>query len=53
MCLCDEVTVYVRVCIVYVYGVNLAAQDLSRQDARVQDLNFNNSEMKLSITSLF
>ena len=28
-------------------------QDLLRQDARIQDLYFNISEMKLSITSLF
>ena len=34
-------------------GVNLTVQDLLRQDARVQDLYFNISEMKLSITSLY
>ena len=34
-------------------GVNLTVQDLLRQDARIQDLNFNISEMKLSITSLY
>ena len=28
-------------------------QDLLRQDARIQDLYFNISEMKLSITSLY
>ena len=28
-------------------------QDLLRQDARIQDLYFNISEIKLSITSLF
>ena len=36
-----------------VHGVNLTVQDLLRQDARIQDLYFNISEMKLSITSLF
>ena len=35
------------------FGVNLTVQDLLRQDARIQDLYFNISEMKLSITSLF
>ena len=34
-------------------GVNLTVQDLLRQDARIQDLYFNISEMKLAITSLF
>ena len=34
-------------------GVNLSVQDLSCQDTRIQDLYFNISEMKLSITSLF
>ena len=34
-------------------GVNLSVQDLLCQDARIQDLYFNISEMKLSITSLF
>ena len=34
-------------------GVNLTVQDLLCQDARIQDLYFNISEMKLSITSLF
>ena len=34
-------------------SVNLTAQDLLRQDTRIQDLYFNISEMKLSITSLF
>ena len=34
-------------------GVNLTVQDLLRQDARVQDLYFNISEMKLSILLLF
>ena len=34
-------------------GVNLTAQDLLRLDARIQNLNFNISEMKLSITSLY
>ena len=42
---------------VYIYssfvGVNLTVQDLLRQDARIQDLYFNISEMKLSITSLY
>ena len=33
--------------------MNLTVQDLLRQDARIQDLYFNISEMKLSITSLF
>ena len=33
--------------------VNLTVQDLLRQDARILDLYFNISEMKLSITSLF
>ena len=36
-----------------VNGVNLTVQDLLHQDARIQDLYFNISEMKLSITSLF
>ena len=34
-------------------GVNLSVQDLLRQDAKIQDLDFNISKMKLSITSLF
>ena len=34
-------------------GVNLTVQDLLHQDARIQDLYFNISEIKLSITSLF
>ena len=34
-------------------GVNLTVQDLLRRDARIQDLYFNISEMKLSITSLY
>ena len=34
-------------------GVNLLVQDLLCQDARIQDLYFNISEMKLSITSSF
>ena len=34
-------------------GVNLTVQDLLRQDARIQDLYFNISEMKLSITSVY
>ena len=33
--------------------MNLTVQDLLRQDTRIQDLYFNISEMKLSITSLF
>ena len=33
--------------------MNLTVQDLSRQDARIQDSFFNISEMKLSITSLY
>ena len=33
--------------------VNLTVQDHLRQDARIQDLYFNISEKKLSITSLF
>ena len=33
--------------------MNLTVQDLWRQDARIQDLYFNISEMKLSITSLY
>ena len=37
----------------YVHGVNLTVQELLRQDARIQDLYLNISEMKLSITSLF
>ena len=32
--------------------MNLTVQDLLHQDARIQDLYFNISEMKLSITSL-
>ena len=35
------------------FGVKLSVQDLSCQDARIQDMYFNISEMKLSITSLF
>ena len=35
------------------FGVNLTVQDLLHQDARIQDLYFNISEMKLPITSLF
>ena len=38
---------------IYIYGVKLTVQDLLRQDARIQDLYFNISEMKLSITSLY
>ena len=34
-------------------GVNLTVQDLLRLDARIQDLYFNISEMKLSFTSLY
>ena len=34
-------------------GVNLSVQDLLCQDTRIQDLYFNISEMKLSITLLF
>jgi len=34
-------------------SVNLSVQDLLWQDARIQDLYFNMSEMMLSITSLF
>ena len=33
--------------------MNLTVQGLLRQDARIHDLYFNISEMKLSITSLF
>ena len=33
--------------------MNLTVQDLLRQVARIQDLYFNISEIKLSITSLF
>ena len=33
--------------------MNLTVQELLRQDARIQDLYSNISEMKLSITSLF
>ena len=35
------------------FGVNLTVQDILRQDARIQDLYFNISEMKFSITSLY
>ena len=35
------------------FGVNLTVQDLLLQDARIQGLYFNISEMKLSITSLY
>ena len=38
---------------IYIFGVNLKVQDLLHQDARIQDLYFNISEKKLSITSLF
>ena len=34
-------------------GVDLMVQDLLCHDARIQELYFNVSEMKLSITSLF
>ena len=34
-------------------GVNILVQDLLCQDARIQNLYFNISEMKLAITSLF
>ena len=34
-------------------GVNITVQDLLRQDARIQDLYFNISEMKLSIPLLY
>ena len=34
-------------------GLNLTVQDLLRQDARIQDLYFNISEMKLFIISLY
>ena len=34
-------------------GVNLTFQVLLRQDARIQDLYFNISVIKLSITSLY
>ena len=37
----------------YIFGVNLTVQDLLCQDARIQNLYFNISEMKLSIISLF
>ena len=33
--------------------MNLTVQALERQGARIQDLNFNISEMELSITSLY
>ena len=33
--------------------MNLTVQDLLRQEARIQNLDFNISEMKLSITSLY
>ena len=36
-----------------IVSVNLTVKDLLRQDARIQDLYFNISEMKLSIISLF
>ena len=35
------------------YNVYLTVQDLLRQDARIQDLYFNISEMKLLITLLY
>ena len=38
---------------IYIFGVNLKVQDLLHQDARIQDLYFNISLMKLSITSLY
>ena len=37
----------------YLEGVNLTAQDLLRQDAKIQGFYFNISDMKLSITSLY
>ena len=36
-----------------IQGVNLMVQDLLRKDARIQDLYFHISEIKLLITSLF
>ena len=36
-----------------IVGVNLSVHDLLCQDASIQDLCFNISEMKLSITLLF
>ena len=39
--------------ILCILGVNLTVQDLLRQDASIQDLYYNISEMKLSITLLF
>ena len=38
---------------IYSPGVNLTVQEILCQDARIQDLYFNISEMKLSITSLY
>ena len=35
------------------FGVNLSVQDLLCQDSKIQDLYFNISEMKLSITSMY
>ena len=37
----------------YFYGCESTVQDLLRQDARIQDLYFNISEIKLSITLLY
>ena len=37
----------------YLNGVKHTVHDLLRLDARIQDLYFNISEMKLSITSLY
>ena len=37
----------------YLLGVNLSVQDLLCQDAKIQDLYFNISGMKLSITPLY
>ena len=48
----DSLTI-IRIIMKYSKGLNLTVQDLLRQDTRIQDLYFNISEMKLSITSLY
>ena len=47
-----SVPLSLKLSIIIYNGVSLTVQDLLRQDARIQDLNFNISEMKVSIASL-
>ena len=53
---CDKVVEIINSAlflIIRAKGVNLTVQEFLRQDARIQDLYFNISEMKLSITLLY